>query len=213
MRTASAPALVMRLPRLVEPPIALPLLALLPGPRIRPIPLRRLGHLQYVRRIFSDWVLLVRSDLQLANRPLFQMEQIAFGGLGSVHGYRTYLTVTDDGFLASGELRIPVGRLRLPYLADSGEAGTVQILPFYDFARAWNTAAHSLSAAEFRSRRRSALVHRLRDYGGILLWEGPTARPGGDLDRGSRSLFSDNLGPVLTPPVRQPQRTGMTPAA
>jgi len=59
-----------------------------------------------------------------------EMEQIAFGRLGSVRGYRTYLTVTDDGFLASGELRVPVGRLRLPYLADSDTAGTVQIVPF-----------------------------------------------------------------------------------
>ena len=97
-----------------------------------------LGQAQYVRRIFEDWEILVRSDLQLANRPLLQMEQIAFGGLGSVRGYRTYLTVTDDGFLASGELRIPVGRLRLPYLADSDVAGTVQIVPFYDYARGWN---------------------------------------------------------------------------
>ena len=84
-----------------------------------------LGQVQYVRRIFEDWEILARSDLQLANRPLFQMEQIAFGGLGSVRGYRTYLTVTDDGFLGSAELRIPVGRLRLPYLADSDVAGTV----------------------------------------------------------------------------------------
>ena len=97
-----------------------------------------LGQAQYVRRIYEDWEVLVRSDVQLASRPLFQMEQIAFGGLGSVRGYRTYLTVTDDGFLGSAELRIPVGKLRLPYLADSDLAGTVQIVPFYDFARAWN---------------------------------------------------------------------------
>jgi hemolysin activation/secretion protein len=97
-----------------------------------------LGQVQYVRRIFEDWEILARSDLQLADRPLFQMEQIAFGGLGSVRGYRTYLTVTDDGFLGSAELRIPVGRVRLPYLADSDVAGTVQIVPFYDYARAWN---------------------------------------------------------------------------
>jgi hemolysin activation/secretion protein len=97
-----------------------------------------LAQVQYVRRIYEDWEALVRSDLQLANRPLFQMEQISFGGLGSVRGYRSYLTVTDDGFLASAELRIPVGRLRVPYLADSDVAGTVQIVPFYDYARAWN---------------------------------------------------------------------------
>jgi hemolysin activation/secretion protein len=77
-------------------------------------------------RIYRDWEALVRFDLQLAARPLFQMEQIAFGGLGSVHGYRTNLTVSDDGFLGSGELRIPIGRVRLPYLADTDIAGTVQ---------------------------------------------------------------------------------------
>ena len=47
--------------------------------------------------------------------------------------------MTDDGFLGSAESRVPVGRLPLPYLADSDTAGTVQIVPFYDFARAWNT--------------------------------------------------------------------------
>jgi hemolysin activation/secretion protein len=97
-----------------------------------------LGQAQYVKRVYQDWELLVRSDVQFANRPLFQIEQIAFGGLGSVRGYRTYLTVTDDGFLGSAELRIPVGKDRLPYLADSDTAGTVQIVPFYDYARAWN---------------------------------------------------------------------------
>jgi hemolysin activation/secretion protein len=85
-----------------------------PPPRpCRPANTSRGSAIQYVRQIFSDWEILVRSDLQLANRPLFQMEQIAFGGLGSVRGYRTYLTVTDYGFLASGELWIPVGRPRL----------------------------------------------------------------------------------------------------
>jgi hemolysin activation/secretion protein len=97
-----------------------------------------LGQAQYVRRVYEDWEVLVRSDVQLASRPLFQMEQIALGGLGSVRGYRTYLTVTDDGFLGSAELRIPVGRLRLPYIADSDVAGTIQIVPFYDYARVWN---------------------------------------------------------------------------
>ena len=66
-----------------------------------------LGQAQYVRRIYEDWEILLRSDLQLANKPLFQMEQIAFGGLGSVRGYRTYLTVTDDGFLGLWRVAYP----------------------------------------------------------------------------------------------------------
>src|SRR5205823_15042407 len=132
-----------------------------------------LGQMQYVRRVYEDWEILLRSDLQLANKPLFQMEQIAFGGLGSVRGYRTYLTVTDDGFLASGELRIPVGRLRLPYLADSDTAGTVQIVPFYDFREGLEyPPADPVSATDLGHRRRRALVYRLRDHRGILLRQG-----------------------------------------
>ena len=99
------------------------------------------GQAQYVRRIFSDWEVLARSALQLAGKPLFPIEQFALGGLGNVRGYRTYLTVTDDAFLASGELHIPIGKLRLPYLADTDDAGTVQIVPFYDYGRGWNVAS------------------------------------------------------------------------
>jgi hemolysin activation/secretion protein len=81
---------------------------------------------------------VLRSDLQVSNRPLFPIEQFALGGVDTVRGYREYLTVTDNAFFASGELRIPVAKLRLPYFADTEEAGTVQIAPFYDFGRGWN---------------------------------------------------------------------------
>jgi len=99
------------------------------------------GQAQYVRRLFDDWEAVARSALQLSNKPLFPIEQFALGGLGNVRGYRTYLTVTDDAFLASGELRIPIGKLRLPYIADTEDAGTVQLIPFYDYGRGWNVAS------------------------------------------------------------------------
>ena len=97
-----------------------------------------LGQAQYVRRIYKDWEAVVRSDLQLSNRALFPIEQFALGGLDTVRGYRQYLTVTDDAFFASGELRIPVTSLRLPYLADPDDSATLQVVPFYDFGRGWN---------------------------------------------------------------------------
>ena len=97
-----------------------------------------LGQVQYVRRIYKDWDAVVRSDLQLSNHGLFPIEQFALGGIDTVRGYREYLMVTDDAFFASGELRIPVGKVRLPYLANSDEAGTVQLVPFYDYGRGWN---------------------------------------------------------------------------
>jgi len=97
-----------------------------------------LGQAQYVRRVYQDWDAVIRSDLQLSDRPLFPIEQFALGGIDTVRGYRQFLTVTDNAFFASGELRIPVTTLRLPYFADAEEAGTVQIVPFYDFGTGWN---------------------------------------------------------------------------
>lgn len=97
-----------------------------------------LGQAQYVRRIYRDWEALIRADLQLSDRPLYQIEQFALGGIDTVRGYREYLTVTDDAVLVSAELHIPIAKLRIPRLADSDEAGTVQLVPFYDFGRGWN---------------------------------------------------------------------------
>ena len=98
-----------------------------------------LGQAQYVRRIFGDWEAVARADIQLANGPLFPIEQFALGGIDTVRGYRQYLVVTDDALFASGELRIPLGKVKLPYLSQDGdEAGTVQFTPFYDYGRGWN---------------------------------------------------------------------------
>jgi hemolysin activation/secretion protein len=97
-----------------------------------------LGQAQYVRRIFADWEALLRSDVQLSNRPLYQIEQFALGGIDTVRGYREYLTVTDDAVLVSAELHIPLAKIRIPRLADSDEAGAVQLVPFYDFGRGWD---------------------------------------------------------------------------
>ncbi len=97
-----------------------------------------LGQTQYVRRFYGDWEALVRADLQLSDRPLFQIEQFALGGIDTVRGYREYLTVTDDAALVSAELHIPIARLRIPRLADTPDAGRLLLVPFYDFGRGWN---------------------------------------------------------------------------
>ncbi len=97
-----------------------------------------LGQAQYVHRVFDDWEAVLRSDLQLSNSPLFPIEQFALGGIDTVRGYRQYLTVTDDAFFASGELRIPVARLKVPNLSGGDDAGQIQLAPFYDYGRGWN---------------------------------------------------------------------------
>jgi hemolysin activation/secretion protein len=54
-----------------------------------------LGQGQYVRRIYQDWDLVLRANLQLSDKPLFPIEQFALGGIDTVRGYRQYLTVTE----------------------------------------------------------------------------------------------------------------------
>jgi hemolysin activation/secretion protein len=99
-----------------------------------------LGQAQYVHRVYSDWDLVLRSNLQLADRPLFPIEQFALGGIDTVRGYREYLTVTDDAFSGSAEMRFPIGKYPIPGLTESEDAGTLQLVPFYDYGRGWNVS-------------------------------------------------------------------------
>lgn len=92
------------------------------------------GQAQWVRLLAPDTILLVRGDLQLADRPLLPIEQFGIGGLLSVRGYRQDLLLTSNGLFASVETRIPV--LRLPQ-----QQALVQFTPFVDFGRGWNNGS------------------------------------------------------------------------
>jgi hemolysin activation/secretion protein len=75
---------------------------------------------------------LMRSDLQLANEPLLTLEQIALGGRYTVRGYPQNTLVRDNAFLASAEVRIPIVRNRR-------WADYLELAPFFDYGRGWNT--------------------------------------------------------------------------
>lgn len=123
-----------------------------------------LGQFQWARR-FEPWAIegIVRTDLQLASDPLLPLEQFSVGGAASVRGYRENQLVRDMGFASSLELRIPLWRSR--------EGGSsVQLAPFVDVGRAWNTkrstpGPKTLSSAGVGLR--VALFRRLR---GELYW-------------------------------------------
>ncbi|MEG4272215.1 MULTISPECIES: ShlB/FhaC/HecB family hemolysin secretion/activation protein [unclassified Microcoleus] len=89
------------------------------------------GQAQYVRLLAPETLLIVRSDIQLADRPLLSLEQIGIGGVQSVRGYRQDLLLTDSGAIASAEVRIPVWRV--PQVE-----GLLQVAPFIDFGVGWN---------------------------------------------------------------------------
>ncbi|AFZ42843.1 surface antigen (D15) [Halothece sp. PCC 7418] len=89
------------------------------------------GQGQWVRRLAEDALILIRSDLQLASQSLPPLEQFGSGGLGSVRGYRQDALLSDNGWLASAEVRLPILRV------DDWDS-VLQVTPFVDLGIAWN---------------------------------------------------------------------------
>jgi len=101
-----------------------------------------LGQAQYARRLdFYGWQVSLRGDLQLTPDPLLPVERVAIGGRYTVRGYRKNQLVVDNGWVASAELRIPLGQLALPGVAQTPDDGVIQLLPFVDAGGGWNEAA------------------------------------------------------------------------
>ncbi|KYC40825.1 peptide transporter [Scytonema hofmannii PCC 7110] len=91
------------------------------------------GQGQWVRVIGRDInsLILLRTDLQFADRPLLSSEQFGIGGLDSVRGYRQDALLTDNGFFTSAEVRLPI--LRIPEIK-----GVLQVTPFVEFGMGRN---------------------------------------------------------------------------
>ncbi|MGQ4648326.1 ShlB/FhaC/HecB family hemolysin secretion/activation protein [Lyngbya aestuarii] len=93
------------------------------------------GQAQYVRLLARDSLLVVRSDLQLATETLLPLEQFRLGGVQSVRGYRQDVLLTDNGILASAEVRLPI--LRVEKIE-----GILHVVPFVDFGIGWNSSGN-----------------------------------------------------------------------
>lgn len=89
------------------------------------------GQGQWVRLLAPDTLLLIRGDMQFADNSLPSLEQFGLGGPLTVRGYRQDALLTDNGMLASVELRVPV--LRVPEVD-----GLLQVMPFFDIGKGWN---------------------------------------------------------------------------
>lgn len=98
-----------------------------------------LGQIQWAGR-FPDWLgleVVARADLQLADGPLFSLEQFAMGGHATVRGYRENRLVRDSGAIGSVELRLPIA---LPALPIGGEwSPSLQLATFFDVGHSWNS--------------------------------------------------------------------------
>jgi hemolysin activation/secretion protein len=96
------------------------------------------GQAQWVRLLAPDTLLLLRSDVQLADRGLVPLEQFSVGGQQSVRGYRQDALLADNGALVSAELRIPI--LRSP-----NATSLLQVAPFVDFGTTWASSGQANS--------------------------------------------------------------------
>lgn len=90
------------------------------------------GQLQWVRQFAADTFFILRSDMQLADRPLSPFDQFSVGGWNTVRGYRQDLLLADNGITASAEFRYPILRL------NQGR-GVLQVTPFVDVGNVWNS--------------------------------------------------------------------------
>ncbi|WP_162160858.1 ShlB/FhaC/HecB family hemolysin secretion/activation protein [Leptolyngbya sp. PCC 6406] len=92
------------------------------------------GQGQWIRLLAPDTLLVIRGDVQLTGDELLAQEQFGLGGQQTVRGYRQNQLVTDNGLLASIELRIPILRIE-------DVDGILHIAPFIDFGRGWNNGS------------------------------------------------------------------------
>lgn len=99
---------------------------------------------QYLRQLAPETLLILRGYLQQADQPLLPDEQFRIGGANSVRGYREDFVLSDSGFWASAEVRVPV--LRIP---DWG--AVVQFAPFIDYGIGWNDNEFPLDPSSITS--------------------------------------------------------------
>ena len=107
-----------------------------------------LGQAQWITTFAPDNQLVLRSDLQLADRGLLPSEQFGLGGQSSVRGYRQDALLNDAGFFASAEYRFPIWRSK-PKSSNSGFV--LQAAPFIDFGSGWTVSPQDNLPSELRT--------------------------------------------------------------
>ncbi len=123
-----------------------------------------LGQAHYVRRLFgTPNQLILRTDVQLTDRPLLSLEQFTLGGADSVRGYRENQIVRDEGVFSSAELHLPV-------LFDRTGTPVVQLAPFFDFGAARNLDEHTPDPTTIFSAGMGLLISPNRHLNAQLYW-------------------------------------------
>lgn len=87
------------------------------------------GQAQWLRQLAPDTLVLLQTDMQLADTRLLGLEQFGIGGQTTVRGYRQDQLLTDSGVQATAEIRFPIARV---------SQGVLQLTPFVDMGTGWN---------------------------------------------------------------------------
>ena len=90
------------------------------------------GQFQLVQNLGKDVVGIARVATQLTPDLLLPLEQFSIGGVDTVRGYRQNQFVADNGITGSLEVRFKV-------VNDPDGFGIVQVAPFVDVGKVWNT--------------------------------------------------------------------------
>ncbi|MBA4372603.1 MAG: ShlB/FhaC/HecB family hemolysin secretion/activation protein, partial [Thermodesulfovibrio sp.] len=95
------------------------------------------GQIQWIRRIGESGLqAFFRADAQLTSDQLLSMEKFSVGGMESVRGYRKNILVRDNGISSSLEIRLPLIRTEK-------RDDILQLIPFLDYGRSWNSGKES----------------------------------------------------------------------
>lgn len=125
-----------------------------------------LGQFQYIQRLGDGpSQLVVRASAQLTDDPLMSSEQFSIGGLATVRGYRENQMVTDKGFVASIESRIPI-------LFDTSGKGVFYIVPFLDIGLGKNVNG-TFNSRETTSLGLGAILHLDNRLNAEIYWGHP----------------------------------------
>ena len=87
---------------------------------------------QWVTLLAPETLLITRGEVQLASDSLVPVEQIRLGGAFGPRGYRQDRLLTDNGLLATVELRYPL-------YSNPTQRQLLQLTPFVDVGGGWNT--------------------------------------------------------------------------
>lgn len=155
-----------------------------------------LGQAQWIQTFSPDHQLVLRSDLQLADRGLLPSEQFGLGGQSSVRGYRQDALLNDAGFFASAEYRFPIWRSQ-PNPSNPNTGFLLQAAPFIDFGSAWTIGQPQDNLpAEFRTLASVGLGLRLQATDRLfarLDWGLPLIKLAEPIPGSNRSLQENGL--------------------